>query len=482
MRPIILLVFFHLLALGGFAQTPRELVQVEFPNSVRDFGDSASSVSSHYIFVIDISEKEFCEIIKTRLTDFIAALSDNDWVTVIKLGPTDQTTFLIPTTQVSKGRGDVRSALSRLGYADGSDGLEMTKKVIEALNVHGTSKLVPFVFIFSDFLYWSTERKWNKPPSSDWRPLIAEYSTAAKRFQRGAPIIRTIRLPTANKPYADYLPELKSIFGKIEMESVLEKTFLESYFTNVKAKIYGSILQSYIINKAKSQIDDLHLTFEGTKANLLSSEKLVYDQIVLDESSQALIGSITKKSGLFSFFPPATQVVKLSGTLKAANYNKEITDLKDVEFKDQPVTIVAGDSYIPWWLTDVLALVLLLLFLRMIWCLFPSSFNGMITFTSLSNSDAANFNYNSSGKKTLTLGYGQLVASDKNLFGSEEFSLKVTAKRHFMKGKCIELLPQKGELRGKKGSSVIRKNVKTLVKPSSKWSINGVDIRLPNVR
>lgn len=490
MRPILFFLLFSSLVFNSIAQDYKDRVKIDMPNSYNNFGEGANSVSAHYIFVVDISEDSFCSIIQSRLPDFIKSLPDNDWVTVIKLGPTDQTNPIQSTERISKIRNSIFSDINGLRCGtDGSDGLKMSSEVIKALTSPGTQKSVPFVFVFSDFIYYKSGTGYNKPGINLWDPLIRQYNAAVKDLTRGAPTISTIKFPYSSEVMnnsnlqrtGDYRAELNRIFGDLDELNMPTTNALESYFNVQRGKIYKMVLRRYMKEIAEKQNADLHLNSNGNEISL-SGSNLVYDQIELDPSSKTLIASITKKSGLFSFFPPTPQDVKLSGTLKAPSYNKEITDFKDIPFKDQTVTIESGDSYIPWWLTDLIACVLLLLCLRLIWCLFPAALNGMITFTSISNSDAANFNFNSTGKKTVTLGYGQLVANDINLFGSEEFSLKLTAKRNFFKGKCIVLFPQKGELRGKKSTSVVKRNVKTLVKPSSKWSINGVDIRLPKVR
>ena len=64
-------------------KTAKELVKNDWPNTVSAFGDKAENEPSHYIFVVDISDKRFGEDIVKQIGIFAEALTKNDKISII---------------------------------------------------------------------------------------------------------------------------------------------------------------------------------------------------------------------------------------------------------------------------------------------------------------------------------------------------------------------------------------------------------------
>ena len=85
-----------------FGQTPEDMIKNDWPNTFASFGKNSKNVPSHFIFVIDISDKNFGKDIVNQIGIFADALPKNDKITVIQLGPTDETKELVVTTDINE--------------------------------------------------------------------------------------------------------------------------------------------------------------------------------------------------------------------------------------------------------------------------------------------------------------------------------------------------------------------------------------------
>lgn len=479
---------FLVLLTGSFAfgqgKTPREIVKSDWPNLVASFGKNSENVPSHYIFVVDVTEEIFGPEISSQIQSFVDALPANDKVTVIQLGPTNETMEIVPTCNVTAElKKDIIDKLKRIQFGrNGSDGLKMADCVINSLNAPGVSNFIPFVFIFSDYEFFLPGKGYFVPATNEWKLLNEKFEKVLKGLKRGNNLsINGLRLKNPRQKN-DYFDKLQVVFGKISPSTVSGANLLKTQFNNIQADIYRKRLLNYIKELLTKQNSNIQLENVNKEIILNGSDTLVYHKLKLDDESQSKVSQILKSDKLFSLFPPSMAQFEVSGTLIAEKYKNELPELADIELKNQKISLMIADSLIPWWLTDIMVLILVLIILRFIWTFLPVHLHGMITFSSADNLDLATFNTNCSGKKTIMVGYGQAVANDANLFGSDNFSLKITACRKFIKGRCLVIEPTKGDLKSKRGNIVIQKSTKSTVGPNSRWAINGIDIGMPGVK
>lgn len=472
-----------MLFIGFFVKSqerPEELlVKKDWPNVYNDFKKEVKKMPLNFIFVLDISDKTFGNEIKSIVKDFLNPVKKGDYFNVILLGNTEKTTNLTECAIVdnAKKQSIITQIDNQIFGTTGSDGVKMMDKVIDAINCPGAKDATPIIFMFSDFVHYNNG--WSVPGNSYWAPLKQKFDKINKGTQR--PYVYCIELPNVDKK-AQYLSYIKNIFGDINTVTCSDPKLLDDKFNSIKAKIIKALLIKIVSKNVETENKHVVLQNNNGTIQLLGKDTLVYSKIELDNESKIKVDKILKSDKLFSFFPPTETEIEVSGTLVAEKYKNELPELSDINLNNQKVLMMPGNSKIPWWLTDIIVLVLGLCVLRFIWTLLPVSLNGMLTFTSFDNVDAANFNTNCSGKKMITIGYGQGIANDSNLFGSENFALKITACRKFLKGKCLLLEPSKGDLRTNRGNMVIPKNTKSSVGPNSRWMINGVDIGMPGVK
>lgn len=476
-----------LLFVGFFVKSQERpedlLVKKDWPNTVSAFGQKAEDEPSHYIFVVDISDKRFGEDIVKQIEIFAEALTKNDKISIIQLGPTDETKELVVTTDINeKILKEIKQKFQRLVSdgkfgTDGSDGEKMIKLILKKLKAPGTANSIPFVFIFSDLEYYPYKKY---PNENEWLMLSQQFKQLKFLYP---PYIKSFILenPEKNLKYV-YKDYLNIIFPNMEIGDISGPELLKKEFISIQAEILRKKILNCVNDKVKLQNANISLENKNGKIELKGADSLVYHKLVLNEDSEKKVAKILKSDKLFSFFPPLETEIEVSGTLIAEKYKQELPELADISMNSQKIVMMPGNSKIPWWLTDVILLILGLAILRFIWILFPVSLNGMITFSSPDNFNAANNNTSCTSKKSIIIGNGQLVANDSKLFGSEDFSLKITAKNNFIKGKCIELSPMKGDIKSKKRNLVIQKGTKSLVEKNSFWSINGVTIGLPGVK
>ena len=126
------------------------MAKVDWPNTFNSFADNSKNVPSHFIFVIDVTEEIFGPEISSQIQSFVDALPSTDKITVIQLGPTNETMQIVPTCDVTPAiKKDISDKLKLIKFGrSGSDGLKMADCVIESLGGPGVSKSIPFVFIF----------------------------------------------------------------------------------------------------------------------------------------------------------------------------------------------------------------------------------------------------------------------------------------------------------------------------------------------
>ena len=308
---IITLLVLCFAVLTSKAQSPEELVKKDFPKLYNDFKVEVGSQKARYVFAIDISSsmKSYEAAVKVNLQNFINALPDGDIISIIQMASMQETRFIVENQPVnSSTRKLILSYVNGLNFKKiGSDGFTMTSKIIDALNQTGSSDDMKYVFMFTDFEYWTKENQFKKN-AVQWQSLgktlkgkdgfLKVYGL--ELFQNGGSKI--------NKD-AVYKEELKQIFGKVEYVGGDNSIFLNNWFNNTKANILSDRLQYVLNRKTVKQNATLILKASGLGKDLsviLKEDNMssVYSTAELEASSLAEVLKTSEKRPLIgSFFP-----------------------------------------------------------------------------------------------------------------------------------------------------------------------------------
>ena len=458
-------------------QTPEQMAKVDWPNTFNSFAENSKNVPSHFIFVIDVTEEIFGPEISSQIQSFVDALPSTDKITVIQLGPTNETMQIVPTCDVTPAiKKDISDKLKLIKFGrKGSDGLKMADCVIEALGGPGVSKSIPFVFIFSDYEFYLPGKGYFIPPQSDWNSLNSKFLRVKTGLKRSKNlVVNGLRLNNPRQKN-DYFEKLKLVFGEIIPATVSGSNLLKAQFSNIQAQIYKERLLNYVLEIASKQNANISLENKNGKIELKGANSLVYHTLVLNEESEKKVAEILNSNKLFSFFPPSETQIEVSGTLVAEKYKNEIPELTDVELKNQKISLMIADSLIPWWLTDILVLVLGFSIFRFIWTIIPpAKLRGSMDFYT-------------QGKSTIVIdcfGNNKKISNNEVSLLKNDFSLEIRATKKFFKGKCLLIYPLNGDLLldSRKIKKTAVRGKKTIASNRSKWTVDGINITMPNVK
>ena len=477
-------------------QTPEEMAKVDWPNTFNSFAENSKNVPSHFIFVIDVTEEIFGPEISSQIQSFVDALPSTDKITVIQLGPTNETMQIVPTCEVTPAiKKDISDKLKLIKFGrSGSDGLKMADCVIEALGGPGVSKSIPFVFIFSDYEFYLPSKGYFIPPQSDWNSLNSKFLRVKKGLKRSKNlVVNGLRLNNPRQKN-DYFEKLKLVFGEIIPATVSGSNLLKAQFSNIQAIIFKERLFNFVLELASKQKSSIQIENKNGKIELKGANSLVYHTLVLNEESEKKVAEILNSDKLFSFFPPSDTQIEVSGTLVAEKYKNELPELADDEIKNQKVTLMTADSLIPWWLTDIIVIFLIVSLYQIFSTLKKRKFIGDIYFYpprgfqgSFNNIDS-NLNGISSaiiGENIAVSSYGKAIDVKNNLGVNTQFTIK--AKKKFFGPKVIEIKSLSGfaldVVSVEKKIRLISPGTKPkYIKPGSVWRINNVEITLPRVK
>lgn len=231
----------------SLSQTPaHEAVKKDYPNLFDMYGmESLEKQKAHYIFAIDVSSfmATNLETIKPLIKEFIKALPDGDQVTFIRKSSTENTDYVQNIKSV-KIDDHVRQTLPNILDGDdfrvqsaGSDGYTMTSKILDAI-MNPMSEGLVFVFMFTDFEYWTSENLYDKS-KVDWNALKTKFQpfldlTNGDQSRVVFPYAFYFQ-DNQYREYADYRPELQEIFGSLNRPPAGDASILKSFFTNMEA-------------------------------------------------------------------------------------------------------------------------------------------------------------------------------------------------------------------------------------------------------
>ena len=456
--------------------TPEELVKKAWPNAYADFGKDLKSRPLNFIFVLDISDKTFGDDIKKIVKDFLKPVKEGDYFNVILLGSTDRTSNLTECAIVknsSKKNSIIQQIDNQVFGNPGSDGLKMTDLVLNALNCTGAENATPIIFIFSDFVHYDIKSRWSNPGSQFWQPLITKYDNLKKNINN--PYVYCIELPNVNRK-PQYLNYIKNIFNDLTTVTCTDPNLLDDKFNHIKGQIIKTLLKDVITDKADLQNKNISLLNNGEAIELKKgADSLIHSKLILNEESEKKVAEILKSDLLYSFFPPTETEIEVSGTLVAEKYKNEIPELTDVEIKNQKISLMIADSLIPWWLTDILVLVLGFSIFRFIWTIIPpAKLRGSMDFYT-------------QGKSTIVIdcfGNNKKISNNEVSLLKNDFSLEIRATKKFFKGKCLLIYPLNGDLLldSRKVKKTAPRGKKTIASKRSKWIVDGINITMPNVK
>jgi hypothetical protein len=479
LRLILLVVLGFSLSNFFRAQSADELIKKEWPKTYSEFGNDADAIPLNFIFVLDISDKTFGNDIKRVVKDFLQPVKDGDYFNVILLGSSDKTANLTECAIVnsSKKSSIVRQIENQEFGTKGSDGVKMTGLVIDAMNCAGSSVATPIVFVFSDFVHYNNG--WSVPGDQFWDPLKKRYdkmldSRANNQENELGSYVYFIELPNVDRK-KQYKDKLLNIFTNANTVTCNDPALLDDKFNNIKANIKKNLIRKIISQRVEKEISNVSLINSPDGIRLNGNDTLVYSKISLDSESQSTVSKILNSELLFSFFPPNDVEIEVSGTLVAEKYKNEVSDLKDIPLSNQKITLKPGDSLIPWWLTDIIVTILLISIFRIIWTLFPPArLRGNIEFFTPSSPTQI---LDCSGRRK------KFSNNDVKMLKSD-FSIEIKATKKFFGGKCLILIPTNGDLLliSRKEKKTASRGKKTIAKTRSQWSVDGIEIKMPDVK
>lgn len=349
------------------AQTPEEMVKKDYPKLYNDFKSEVGSQKARYVFAIDISNsmKPYEAAVKANLQNFVNALPDGDFVSIIQMASMQETRSIVDNQLVNAStRKLILSYISGLDFnKEGSDGYTMTSQIIESMNQTGSSDDMKYVFMFTDFEYWTKENQYNKN-AVQWPTLGRKLKGkeglkvyGLELFQKGGSNIRQ---------GADYKDELKQIFGNVEYVSGNNSSFLNTWFNNTKANILSERLQYVLKRKTEKENAALILKASGLGNDLAISLKeenmsSVFSTAELDPSSLAEVQQTSEKRPLIGSFSPKPVSITVKAKLRSPKYKNaqkssasseynEVDKLLDPQFAEFKVEVYEGKPYLPWYI------------------------------------------------------------------------------------------------------------------------------------
>jgi hypothetical protein len=461
-----ILLFFFVFTLPISAQkTPEEMVKTDYQKLYNDFKSEVGGQKAHYVIAIDISSsmKSMEASVKSNLKNFISALPDGDKITLIQMADKVETKIVNLTDYTvinSLTRSDIISYIANLKFkkdgesGDGSDGYSMTKLITDAIKKPGSSADMKYVFIFSDFEYWSSKNKYNKDAES-WKSLKSKIINDSKAKVFGL-IIKT---PT--KPLAVYESELKDIFSDFSKVSCPDNAeILNRWFNTKKSEILYDRLAEYLRKKIENQKDALVLKASGLGKELSISPKtpelsVVFTEAELDATSLSEVQKTSESRPLIGSFSPKPRIITVKAKLRAPKYTNpkhpahtpsdpynEVDKILDPQFAEYKIEVYEGKPYLAWYIGWPLLVLLVFWILSIIYHLITYKADKRWNLSaSLRNAPLSNVNGNelkSFDPKSITSVPFECGQGAKD-FSIEEcgFKFSISSKRNIL---CIPFL------------------------------------------
>ena len=470
------------------AQTPEEMVKEACPKLYHKYEKELSTTPSCHYFLIDASKSikdAGLDIpIINALKGYLKGLPDNDFLTIIIFGETLKTKAIgIPNARINGStRSYIVNEISQIKFnQQWSDTYSGLAKLTDAMKQAGHEEHQKNVFILTDFLY-NSQTNGKNLTKENWGQLRSKISVL-KNTSAVNP--QAIQLLNGNFAVQSNFvkPKLDEVFGeKIPYESCTNSILLDQKFKDITANILKNKLEGIVLQDAQFEKNNLSLNIKNEKIVLTNAN--LYSKIELSQKSEELLRDKLQNVPFFSFLPPKETNISIDGVMIAEAYKyyegtkqrHEMSHiLQDYQFQNKEVQIQLPDSIIPWWLTDLIVLVLVLSIWRFIWTIIPPArLKGTIDFYV-------------QGKNTITLecsGSKETFSSSEVKYFRSDFSLEVRPTKKMFAGKCLIITPSNGDLvlNTTRNKKTARNNKKTIAKVSSNWVIDGVEITMPRVK
>ena len=225
----------------------------DYPGLMSLYGDRIAGQKAHYIFVVDVSSSmlPYESTVKTNILQFLNAVPDGDQISLIKMSDESHTGYvgLLKCTPLAPDvRASIRDVVNGFRFnrngssEDGSDGFTMAKTVIDAINTVGSNDLT-FVYMLTDFEYWTHKNKYDKD-KEDWASLLSQLPET----KTGGMCKYGIELDSGGKLHQEaiFKNELDRIFGKVEYQSVSSAALLSNWFSHIATGVMSVKLNSLL--------------------------------------------------------------------------------------------------------------------------------------------------------------------------------------------------------------------------------------------
>jgi len=331
----LMLVILSINCAQGQKNDPQKLLELDYPKLAEIYKDKISTQKAHYIFAIDVSSSisSYEQTIKANIKDFIDALPDGDRVTFIRKASSEKTGIvdLIQNQEINKNtRESLHKVLNSDGFkffkkgdkGDESDGYKMAETIVDVITnskSRETGGLV-FVFMFTDFEYWTVQNKFNKN-NLDWKgladklkPFMADQSRNIYSFG--------LRLPFDREQSGVYESELENIFGKDKLTyiSVTNTAFLQNWFIETKAKILVYRLKHLVYSDLKKLEISAPLVIKND--DIIADLEYSIPDFKLFSGYDVHVNSMSEN--LINLFIPCNDIYNGSDNVPICKFNKDL--------------------------------------------------------------------------------------------------------------------------------------------------------------
>ena len=252
------------------------------------------------------------------------------------------------------------------------------------MNQTGSSDDMKYVFMFTDFEYWTKENQFNKN--------VVQWASIGKKLKGKDGFLKVYGLELFQKggtnirQDAVYKDELKQIFGNVEYVSGNNSSFLNTWFNNTKANILNDRLQYVMKRKTDKQNATLILKASGLGKDLVIAIKednmsSVYSTAELEASSLAEVQKISEKRPWIGSYSPKPITINVKARLRSPKYfnekkstpsdpYNEVDKLLDPQFAEYKIEVYEGKPYLAWYIGWPLVAVLAFWMLGILYMLF----------------------------------------------------------------------------------------------------------------
>lgn len=265
------LTLFFVLCLSAKGLNPQEKLKHDFPKLTDRYGTQLGNQKAHYVFVLDISSSmlPYENIEKQNLLKFVDSVPDGDQITIIRMADekhTDYVNMFKCITLEPNVRQDLRTMVQSPGFQflkngdprDGSDGFKTASLIVDAINTVGSNELT-FIYLFTDFEYWTHTYKYNKK-GVNWQSLVGKVPETYRRGMCKFGI--ELATNSIKHPEAIFKPEMDRIFGTIHYQPVTSAAVLSQWFGHIITNVMAYKLNASLKKEWNSLIDTLSLETE----------------------------------------------------------------------------------------------------------------------------------------------------------------------------------------------------------------------------